>query len=442
MRIDWGILSSITVLSMVSAMAAPAYAADATEVTYHEDVAPILRESCETCHRPAGPNVGGLVAPMPLRTYQETRPWARAIAAKVAMREMPPWFSDAPKGVFKNERGLSDEEITTILAWVKGGAPEGNRTKALPPAEYAETKHGGWRLGQPDIIVTLPEPYVLKDEDQDVQGTFVVKLTKDILPQDVMVRAWEFRAGTYSAKSNGAVHHMCGGAHRPGSEAENQRSGDEGGKELASLGCTAGGTEPFQLPEGFGRKLWTNGTVTMGMHYFKRSGPGTGFENQPAIGFYLAKGPIKHIVDTRSIGNRSFEIPPYHEYYPVGGATTLKKDTLLFALWPHAHLRAKAARYTAIYPDGREELLLDVPRYDQNWQLTYRYRDPKLLPKGTRLEVVMHYDNSAARAERRGFKPDIPVWYGARTHDEMMLGFFTYAELEPGEVVTAIAQRE
>ena len=442
MRIGWGILSSITVLGVVSAMAAPAYAGEAGAVTYHGDVAPILRKNCETCHRPTGANVGGLVAPMPLRTYQEARPWARAIAAKVAMRQMPPWFSDAPKGVFKNERGLTDEEIKTILAWVNGGAPEGDRANALAPVEYGEATNGGWTLGQPDIIVRLPEPYFLTDEDEDVQGTFVVKLTEDILPHDVTVQAWELQAGTFSAELNNSVHHMCGGSHRPGAEAEGRRSGDEGGKELASLGCTAGGAEPFELPEGYGRKLFTNGTVTMGMHYFKRAGPGTGFKNQPAIGFYLAKGPVKHIVDTRSVSNRTFEIPPFHEHYPVGGATTLKKDTLLFTLWPHAHLRAATARYTAIYPDGRTELLLDVPRYDQSWQVTYQYREPKLLPKGTRIEVVMHFDNSAARAERRGFKPDIPVWYGPRTHDEMMLGFFSYAELEPGEAVTASARRE
>ena len=386
--------------------------------------------------------MGGLVAPMPLGTYQETRPWARAIAAKVAKREMPPWFSDGPKGVFKNERGLTDQEIQTILEWVKTGSAEGDRARALAPAEFADVSNGGWTLGPPDIIVALPEPYVLKDEDEDVQGTFVVKLTEDILPRDVTVRAWELRAGTSSAELNNAVHHMCGGAHRPGTEAEGRRSGDEGGKELASLGCSAGGAEPFELPDGYGRKLFANGTVTMGMHYYKRSGPGTGFTNQPAIGFYLAKGPVKHIVDTQSISNRSFEIPPYNDHYPVGGATTLKKDTLLFALWPHAHLRATTARYTATYPDGRTELLLDVPRYDQSWQITYKYREPKLLPKGTRLEVVMHFDNSAARAERRGFKPDIPVWYGPRTQDEMMLGFFTYAELEPGDAVTATARRE
>jgi hypothetical protein len=442
MRIDWGFVSSAALVSVLSVMAAPAYAGNARAVTYNEDIAPILRKNCETCHRPAAANLGGIPAPMALRTYQETRPWARAIAAKVAMREMPPWFADEPKGVFKTERGLTDEEIKTIQAWVSGGAPEGDPSKALPPSQYAGAEHDGWTLGKPDIVVRLLEPYFVKDDGEDVQGSFHVKLTPAILPRDVFVRAWEFRAPSEPAKMNSAVHHMCGGIQPPGWQPE-FIDGEEGGEQSASLGCTAGGAEPFELPDGFGRKLYANGTITMSMHYYKQSGPGTGFKNQPEIGFYLARGPIKHIVNSTSIANRSFEIPAYHPNYPVSGAITLKKDTLLFMLWPHGHLRAKAARYTAFYPDGRKEVLLNVPRYDQAWQLTYQYREPKLLPKGTRVEVVITYDNSAARAKGRiGFKPDTPVWFGPRTQDEMMLGFFTYAELESGAVPATIAPRK
>jgi mono/diheme cytochrome c family protein len=419
----------LTAVGVLIAIAAPAYAGNASPVTYNGDVAAILQKNCVTCHRPSGPNVGGLVAPMSLKTYREARPWARAIAAKVSAREMPPWFADGPKGIFKNEKGLTDDEIQTIVSWVTSGAPEGDASKAPRVTAEAVAESSGWTLGKPDIIVKLAEPYLVRDEDEDVQGSFHVKLTPDILPKDVVVRAWEFRAGTYDPKMNNSVHHMCGGAHPPGFGAEVE-AGDEGGKQMASLGCSAGGAEPFELPDGFGRKLQANGVVTFGMHYYKEAGPGTAFRNQPEIGFYLAKGPIKHIVDTRSIGERGFEIPPYHPNYPVGAATTLKKDTLVFALWPHGHLRAKAARYTATYPDGRKEELLNVPRYDQSWQVTYQYREPKLLPKGTRIDVLMHFDNSAARAARRGFKPDSTVWYGPRTHDEMMLGFFTYAELD------------
>jgi hypothetical protein len=168
------------------------------------------------------------------------------------------------------------------------------------------------------------------------------------------------------------------------------------------------------------------------MHFNKEPGPGTGFWSQAQVGFFVETRPVKHKVKTDTLGNNGFEIPPNHPNYRIGMARTLKKDILVLNLWPHAHLRATAARYTAIYPDGREELLLDVPRYDQSWQVTYKYREPKRLPKGTRIEVSFWYDNTPARAARRTFDPNRAVGFGPRTNDEMSLGFITYTELDEG----------
>jgi len=145
---------------------------------------------------------------------------------------------------------------------------------------------------------------------------------------------------------------------------------------------------------------------------------------------------VKHVVSSTAIGNLSLEIPPGAENHRVGGVTTLKNDTLIIALWPHAHLRATAARYVAVYPDGHRELLLDVPRYDQGWQVTYKYREPKLLPKGTRIEVAMTYDNTTARAAKKQFDATRRVFYGPRTQDEMMLGFFEFAPAQPASTET------
>jgi hypothetical protein len=177
------------------------------------------------------------------------------------------------------------------------------------------------------------------------------------------------------------------------------------------------------------------------MHYYKQPGTGTGYWNQAEVGFYFAKGPIKYKVRSKSIGTTGFEIPPQKVNYRIGAAETLERDTLFLALWPHAHLRATAARYTATYPDGRTEVLLDVPRYDQGWQVTYKYRQPKMLPKGTRVDVEMLYDNSADRGAKRQFNPNLSVRNGPRTQDEMMLGFISYAELEPGQAVPAQQQQ-
>jgi mono/diheme cytochrome c family protein len=422
-------LVTLAVFGALVSTAGPAFAAD-QKVTYYEHVAPIIQANCQSCHRPSGKNIGSLVAPMSLLTFEETRPWARAIARRVKAREMPPWFASEPKGVFSNERGLTDSEIQTIVAWVDAGAPAGEKSKATPAPSSVETESGGWSLGKPDLIVKMPKPFFVSDESQDVQGTFHTPLTDDILPHDITVRAWEFRAGTYEAGRD-TVHHMCGGVRAPGVAADAADDAEGEGASNLSMGCIAGGAEPHQLPDGFGMVIKKGSTITMNMHYYKQPGAGSGYWNQAEIGLFLAKGPIKHVVNSRSIGTTGFEIPPQHPNYRIGAASTLKKDTLLLALWPHAHLRATAARYTATYPDGRTEVLLDVPRYDQSWQVTYKYREPKLLPKGTRIDVSMNYDNTPGRGAKRQFDPTRTVRNGPRTQDEMMLGFISYAELDP-----------
>jgi mono/diheme cytochrome c family protein len=432
-------LAAISLAALFLIRAFPAYAA-ADSVTFYENVAPILQANCVSCHQPAGKNIGSLVAPMSLMTYEEVRPWARAIARRVKAREMPPWFADEPTGVFANERGLTDQEIETIVAWVDAGAPGGDTSKTPPPVRFAEAETGGYSLGTPDLIVKM-DPYYIGDEAQDVQGTFHVKISEDLLPHDVSVRAWEFRAGTYLAGRD-TVHHMCGGVRPPGAATNAADDAEGEGAANLSLGCIAGGAEPTLLPDGFGMELKKGSTVTMNMHYYKRPGPGTGYMNQAEIGFYFAKGPIKYKVQSKSIGTTGFEIPPQKVNYRIGAAETLEKDTLILAYWPHAHLRATSARYVATYPDGRKEVLLNVPRYDQSWQVTYKYRQPKLLPKGTRIDVDMLYDNSVPRGAKRLFNPNLTVRNGPRTQDEMMLGFLSYVELEAGEAPPVVTTQQ
>jgi mono/diheme cytochrome c family protein len=420
------------VIVALAALAAASRANAAENVTFYEHVAPILQANCVSCHQPAGKNIGSLVAPMSLMTYEEARPWARAIARKVNAKEMPPWFADGPKGVFTNERGLTDREIQTIQAWVDAGAPGGDKSKAPQPVQFAEADSGGYSLGKPDFVIKMT-PYFVSDDAQDVQGIFETLLTDDLLPNDVVVRAWEFRAGTYMAGKD-TVHHMCGGVKEPGQASVDDQSG-KGASSLA-LGCIAGGAEAQQLPEGYGRELKKGSTILFNMHYYKQPGAGTGYWNQAEIGFYLAKGPIKYKVRTKAIGTLGFEIPPHVVNHRIGAAETLEKDTYILAYWPHAHLRATAARYIATYPDGRKEVLLNVPRYDQSWQVTYKLREPKLLPKGTRIDVDMLFDNSTERGAKRQFDPNIGVRFGPRTQDEMMLGFLSFAEIEPAATVT------
>ena len=429
MRTLFRTISLVAVLVVLGAGSAAA--GEAADVTYYKDVLPILQENCQTCHRPTGEyNIGGLTAPMTFMSYEETRPWARAIARKVEAREMPPWFADAPRHVFSNERLLTDEEIQTFVAWADGGASRGNEADAPPARSFVATNADGWSNGRPDFIITLDEPHFIEDDIYDLNISFFTQLTEDKLPEDTWVRGWEFNTGT----DGSFVHHMCAFATGPG-EGDPLEAVAEG-EAAAALGgllsCMAEGSaeNSGMLPDGYGVQLKAGGRVGWNMHYHKEPQQGSGRWSQPKIGFYLADGPPEYELKSTVIGNSSFEIPPNHPHYRVGSSMTLEKDTMVLNYWPHAHLRAHASKYVATYPDGRQELLLDVPRYNQDWQETYTYKEPKMLPKGTRIDVSFWFDNTAARAEKRGFNPDRVVWQGPRTDDEMSLGFIGLAEIE------------
>ena len=426
-------LAALFAIGMAAA-AAPGYAQHEAAVTYYEDVLPIMQANCQTCHRPSGYNISGLVAPMSFMDYGETRPWARSIARKVESREMPPWFASAPKGVFENERGLTEAEIDTIVRWVDAGAPAGDAADAPPAAQWAEDASGGWSLGAPDFVVSMPEPYLVEDDVYDLNVTFYTELTEDVLPEDTWVRGWEFRVG-----DNQITHHMCSSVIAPGAFVPEGPAEEEGADvdDSQLLSCVAEGGEADMLPEGFGVLLRKGSSISFNMHYHKEPAEGSAAWSNAQVAFFAADEPVRHQVINDSLFNRGFEIPPNHPRYRVGSSRVLEKDTLVLTYWPHAHLRATAARYTAFYPDGREELLLDVPRYDQSWQVTYKYKEPKLLPKGTRIDVDFWYDNSPERASRRDFDPNLFVGHGPRTDDEMSLGFIGYAEIDDAEALPA-----
>ena len=420
----------VLAFGLVSALAVPSFAGNEAEsaVTYYKDVLPIMQENCQTCHRESGTNISGLVAPMSFMDYKETRPWARSIARKVESKEMPPWFATAPKGVFENERGLTDDEISTIVNWVEAGAPAGDMTDAPPAKQWAEAANDGWTHGKPDFVIKM-DPYVVEDDVYDLNIIFYKKLTEAELPKDTWVRGWELRTG-----DNRITHHMCSNTIPPSAQVHEDGTAVEGdGSDVAGstlLSCVAEGGESGMLPEGYGVLLEKDSMLSFNMHYTKEPVAGSAETVQSEIGFFVSKEPPRYQVKNDSLYNRGFEIPPNHPNYRVGSSRVLEKDTLVLNYWPHAHTRAVAARYTAFYPDGTEELLLDVPKYDQGWQVTYKYKEPKLLPKGTRIDVDFWYDNTEARGAIRKFDPNLSVGYGERTNDEMSLGFLAYVEIE------------
>ncbi len=389
--------------------------------TFTKDVLPILQENCQTCHRPSGLNMSGMIAPMSLMTYEEVRPWAKSISGIVDTRKMPPWHAGEKfYGKFRNERVLTQDEIQTVRAWVQQGAPRGNPSDAPAPMKFSET---GWNFGKPDLVVDFPKPFLLQDEVEDLYHNITVQLTKDQHGEDRWVKAVEFKSGSE------VVHHIIGYAHPKGDKSN--LSGNEGDVTSGMIGGNAPGTDVAAYPEGYGVRLPAEARVTFAMHYHKEAGPGTAVQDNSQMGFQFQDGPVTHPVEISTIQHGAFEIPPFANDWKVGASRTFKEDTLLLSMLPHMHLRGKSGKYTAFYPDGTSEVLLDVPAYDFNWQSSYELPAPKTLPAGTRVEMELVFDNSKENGERIGFDSSKAIRFGGPTTDEMDLAWITIAPKAP-----------
>ncbi|MFP6584352.1 MAG: c-type cytochrome [Candidatus Hydrogenedentota bacterium] len=414
-------MTGVAALATVCAAGTTANAAERERITFSKDVMPIIQENCVRCHRSGGDNISGMVAPMSLMTYQEVRPWAKSIAKAVATKKMPPWFAtEASHGVFSNERGLTPEEIETIVSWVQSGVVRGNPSDMPEPVTFESD--GGWLTGVPDLIVRMPEAYFVEDDVEDLYQSFTTApISRDLIPKNTWLKAIEWRGDSE------VVHHIVGSAAVEGEMNEN------GLPKRYSLGSIAPGEEGTLFPEGHGIMLPVDSKIHFNMHYHKEAGPGTGRMDQSMVGFQFwdeEKDPeIIHPVSRNGISHRWFEIPPGVPSWEVGASKTFTVDTNIMSLHPHMHLRGKDAKYIAYYPDGTQETLVTVPNFDFNWQLDYFYAEPKQVPAGTRVEFTVHYDNSADNE----YNPDhtIPMSWGGPTTSEMMIGYISYTNTEP-----------
>jgi mono/diheme cytochrome c family protein len=396
---------------MLVALPTVAFAADGKPApTFTKDVAPIFNKSCVECHRPT------MFAPMSLTTFDDARPWARSIKTRVVSRAMPPWGADPAHGTFKNDPRLTEKEIETIVAWVDAGAPKGD-DKDLPAApKFAD----GWTIGKPDAIFTMDEEFTIPAD-----GAVPYKYFKAPtgLTEDKWIQAIEIHPG-----ARAQVHHViaftqpAGSVPKPGGE----------------LGPTnIGGITPNKpglvFEPGVARLLRGNSDIVMQIHYTTN---GTEAKDRTTIGVIYAKQPPTKMVAGGMAINPRFVIPAGDGNAEVRATTPLNRDTLVTAFTPHMHVRGKDMTYIAHYPDGTDETLLSVPKYDFNWQITYELAKPKLLPKGTRLEVIAHYDNSTGNK----FNPDPTkdVRWGDQTWEEMMIGFFS--TVQPPAVAAATPQ--
>jgi len=396
-------------IATVFGMALSAIPAMANEITvpakptFYKDVLPILQENCQDCHRPGGKNMGGMVAPMAFIDYKDTRPWAKGIAKAVSTKTMPPWdASSEHTGVFEGERGLDDSEIETIVRWVSSGAGRGNEADGPEPLVFPDVE--GWSIGDPDLIVRMPEPFFVPDDLLDATHYFKTKLTEEQLPKDRWIHKVEFHAGS------AAVHHIIA---RP-------------------IGGIAPGNAPSVYRDGYSAKLHAGQEIIFNMHYHKEPGAGTGVWDQSEVGviFYPEGYEPEHVLSTTPLGTLDIDIPPHAKGYQATARMTFETDSLINSLMPHMHYRGVAAKYVLTYPDGKEETLLNVPEYDFNWQTKYRFIEPKFVPKGTEVAFTGTWDNS----EDNPFNPDPNrnVTWGEATHEEMMFGWMSFTNPDEG----------
>jgi hypothetical protein len=391
------------------------------EVTYHKDVAPILQKSCQGCHRP------GEIGPMSLLSYNEVRPWAKAIRAAVVKRQMPPWGADPHYGEFSNDRSLSQQQIDTVVAWVQSGAIEGDPADAPAPLEFVQ----GWSIGAPDAVVQPPKPF-------EVPAQGAIEYQYVIFPsgftEDKWIERVEVRPGNPAV-----LHHVNVFASPPGyktfaplergryyqfpakpqDDPEPFSFAMNGGEALHGF---APGGNPTIFAPGQARLVKAGSDIVYQLHY---QAGGTQAFDQTKVGFVFAEKPPIERITSVTVQNFNFTIPPGANDYPIRAEALLNVDAKLISMLPHMHLRGKAFVIRAYYPDGKDETLVSVPKYDFNWQTTYVLAEPKVLPKGTRLESIGWYDNTADNPANPD--PNALVVYGEQTWNEMMGGVIDLA---------------
>jgi hypothetical protein len=375
--------------------------------TYSKDVAPILNQHCVECHR------AGEVAPMVFTSYQAVRPWAKAIREKVVTATMPPWLADPHVGEFKNDRRLKQSEIDTIVAWVNAGAPEGDASDLPAAPHFLE----GWNIGKPDQIFDY-------GVDFDVPAEGVVDYQYFKVPTNFTEDKW-IEAAEIRPQHRAVTHHINVFILEPG-----QKPADG-----AMLTGFAPGVQPLNLEPGTAMLVKAGSILFFQAHYTPN---GKAVKDRSFVGLRFAKQPPALRSVTDRAYNALFKIPPGDPNYLVKSSWTAKQDMDLFALLPHMHFRGKDFRYTVVYPDGREEVILNVPKYDFNWQLGYELKTPLHLPKGARIDCVAHFDNSPNN--KWNPDPTKEVRWGDQTWDEMMIGFFLYRVPAAASAVSATSE--
>jgi hypothetical protein len=431
-------------------------APEKTVPTFSHDVAAIVFNHCTICHRP------GEVAPMSFTSYAEVRPWSKAIREEVIKREMPPWYADPEHSLaFSNDRRLSQSDIDTIVAWVDAGSPKGNGSELPPLPKFAK----GWSWGEPDLVIPMPVDFEVPAEGELPMQNFYVPVP---FSEDRWVQAVELRPGNPAV-----VHHSIANVSKlpEGSKLEDGRAVrlESDSPDSNKSTETRQRSEVFQSQDAFARagafkligqapgkgferhfagtakRIRPGMYIQFNMHYQPSGRPE---KDRSMLGLWFAKEPVNHevltkgIIDTIRIAGKDIgetkvingrevrvrgkipNIPPYADNWEISGETAIKQDITIYAFAPHMHLRGKDIKYILVWPDGHQQTLLNVPKYDFNWQLHYELEKPLKVPAGSKLLAIAHYDNSLKN--RYNPAPQKEVFWSEQSWDEMFIPWFEY----------------
>ena len=404
-----------------------------TAVTYARDVAPILHARCVACHR------AGEVAPFPLTTFAEVVDHAPMIVETIQRRIMPPWMPEPnPVHPFLGDRRLADAEIESIVTWAEGGCPPGNPADEPPLPQFVD----GWQLGEPDLVVRMPEPFTVPADGPDILQHVVLPID---IPEDKVVAAVEFHPG-----DRRVVHHAVlfldasGTARRLDAATPEPGYGGFGGPGFLPSGALGGwspGNTPRRLPGGRGRHLKRGSDLVAQIHYHP---DGVERADRSEIGLYFIDEPTAKIVADRErlVGSiwtsaYSIDIPAGESAYRTSASYTLPKEVTVVGVVPHMHLLGKAVSVRAELPDGSSESLVDIPAWNYAWQDEYYYQRPFALPAGTRILMEGEFDNSAGNPSNPSKPPRRVVW-GDGTLDEMLFTFLLVSAGKTEDLVHVI----
>ena len=419
-RYFWIAVVAATIMS-VGTVGGSSRTLPSTAPVFYRDVLPILQQHCQVCHRP------GEIAPMSLVSYEETKPWAAAIAKDARSRKMPPWFADPRFGQFANDPSLTEQQIEVLSRWAEANAPAGDPHQAPPAPQWSE----GWNIPPPDLVLSMPQPVSIPAEGN-------IEYTYEIVPTNFREDRW-VQASEVRPSSRANVHHAVVYIRPPDSKwlrgapvgvpftasslADERLRHQAHSTDSDMLLVYAPGSSPDHWPDGMAKFIPAHSDLVFQMHYTSNGRAAT---DRTSVGMIFAKSKPRQRIFTLQLANDhdTIPIPPGADNYRVEVQGTLPNDALLLSFFPHMHLRGKRFEYNIVHPDHRGETLLRV-NYDFYWQLSYKLAEPRGLKAGTRLQAIAWYDNS--RNNPHNPDPDATVQWGEQTYNEMMVGFFDVA---------------